>query len=130
VTAPQSVTHYLNGPFLSLFQTNRQALLPLTLIGLAVTKNDHLNFQSNKVCVRKNKMVLQIISSGQFNQPFTSSFCARKSWKRKKYSQVVSLFCAFGIFVQKVARKTLMKMTPRRRGERGGVEVRIKQAWQ
>jgi len=34
---------------------------------------------------------------GQFHQRFKSSFYKRKSLKRKKYSKVVSLFCAFGI---------------------------------
>ncbi len=39
---------------------------------------------------------------------FAHSFYARRSQKRKKYSQAISLFCTFGICV----RKMLVKLTP------------------
>ncbi len=48
----------------------------------------------------------------KFCQHFKSSFYARRFQKHQKYSQVVCLFCAFGISLHiKAALKTLMKLT-------------------
>jgi len=49
---------------------------------------------------RKRKLRWQL-SWCQFHQWSTSRFCTRRSRKRKQYSQVVSLLCAFGICARK-----------------------------
>jgi len=43
--------------------------------------------------------------TNQFHQHFMHSFYAGRSQKRKKYSQAINLFWAFGIFAPKGLRK-------------------------
>jgi len=49
---------------------------------------------------------------GRFHQHFICIFLARRSQKRKKYSQAVSLFVFLGSVSIKDVRKTLVKLTP------------------
>ncbi len=58
------------------------------------------------VCCKYASMLVCLLLSwpGQFHQHFSSSFYAHRSQKRKKYSQVVSLFLCFW--------DLLMKSTP------------------
>jgi len=51
-----------------------------------------------KICMYN---VDEIDTWGQFHPNFTQSFYVRKSQKRKKYSQAVSLFCTLWICVHK-----------------------------
>jgi len=55
---------------------------------------------------------MNVVGMCQFHQCFTHSYYSRRSQKCKKYSQPVSMFCAFGICASKAARKMLMKYTP------------------
>jgi hypothetical protein len=72
-----------------------------------------LSSSNNRVFYCESIICSSFMTWGQFHQRSTSSFCMRRSWKRKKSWQLDCLFCSFSICESiKAAHRTLMKLPP------------------